>query len=315
MVYRFILLFAIAMLSSGCVLTQSQLVPSLVEIEYQKVKSPKSHGIKAKVEFVTLKEERGFQRSFESWITNVLGKESEVRTGNIDRIKSEQRTSEHWSTKDRIRAGNILNIDTLIEVDYGIASRVVENPYEYKRIKGIEIVEHCTKKTYLLNFSVKLTNIETGAIGYSGNFSADDGWEDCAQNSWPIPPIDTEMYNKVWKDIVGQLNKKLRPHLTDSMLIKVSIMAHDSSNMPKDVESNFKQALKFFQVGLNEEACRKIEESLKIYNSSVALYYNFGVCSEINNDFASAKYAYEKANSFSSSIEQKTLIKAALNRI
>ncbi len=209
--------------------------------------------------------------------------------------------------EDSMTLGRLSGVDTVLS---GQVSRPSFNSSIYKEDRKSCIVENdegdCTKyRNYQAScrndeskfeYSIRAINVETGDIvfikSYDGrvenSYCADKGESGIAYNDMMAMAMDKAI-NKMRNDVA--------PY---EVWVTIDLMKEDESGLKGNPAAYqyFENGLKLAGDNLIDAACEQFQFAESAYKESPAVYYNLGVCRELEQNFEEALSLYSQAKVF-----------------
>ncbi|RLJ70720.1 hypothetical protein BCF55_1002 [Hydrogenivirga caldilitoris] len=247
---------------------------------------------------------------------NVEGKPyfSLVSRNEIDKVVNELKFSSSGFTGESSELGRLLKAEGLLTgvVEYASGTGTYyEKRFRCTKTKGSGLIKECVDaveypvrcRTYELEFSMvpKLISVERGKILYSRRITRHYTEKHCDDYGYP-PPSFSRMLDRAKGEAIRELIEDIAPH-------PVTVVAEfiDDDEGVKD-RNSFEKAIELAEDGRVEEACSLFRA---IKGDAYALFYNKGLCAELEGKLESAEELYRKALL----IREDERIRRALNRV
>ncbi len=160
---------------------------------------------------------------------------------------------------------------------------------------------NCKKRVAIYSLGVKLVDVEAGVIKYAQAFNGKAENKACSDSSRTLTGKG-ELLQIAQNEALNKFRKEVAPYI-DTLVVT---LLESTDNLKSDkAQEKFKSGLKFAEAQRMNRAC-------EIWND-VSLFYNQGVCLEIDGDFVGALYLYNKADRLLN--EPNELISMALKRV
>ncbi len=167
----------------------------------------------------------------------------------------------------------------------------------------------CTKWSASFSVTPKYVEVESGKILYSKNIFKEARASTCLDSDKTFigeEALKEEVQLRALEDII----KDIAPHY-DSL--NIALMDSTDGLHSSDDKKRLETGIEFAHAGRLDRACELWGEARTSLDSSVALLYNLGVCSEATGDLKAAQELYRKAERLIPK-PVKDII-AALNRV
>jgi len=234
----------------------------------------------------------------------------------LDKIINEQRmvsSSGYFDENDAVRLGKLSGADTLI---MGSASMPPTSSRYYRKAVDYCLDKKCTKKetrhkscvdmSTNVDLTLKAVSVQRGSIIFTQTYSGKASDTDCGERH---SKNDTDLRNEAMGQILANLRKDVAPY---QVKISIEFMDKDDS-MNSATKARLEEAMEYIRQERVDRACEIFKDALAGDTNSPALYYNMGVCAEIEGDLDKAEDLYKLS-------ERKTakpmrLISGAINRV
>jgi hypothetical protein len=180
--------------------------------------------------------------------------------------------------------------------------------YQGECLRWRNYTVNCTQRDAYFSCSPKLIDVTTGRIIYSRNLSGTATSSGCKDTN-PIRG-KTELLEQAKSTVKRQLRNDIAP---TRFTQEITIMDSKAGITSKDAVKKMKQGIAYARKERLDAACELWEEARMLAPDSPSIFYNLGVCSEINGDYAAALHSYKKADKLLGEPDDK--ITAALKRV
>ena len=170
----------------------------------------------------------------------------------------------------------------------------------------------CFNQSVGVEFNIRFVSVETAKSPYQGNYSASSNNYFCSDKGSKIP-------NQRLKDIafnksVEKMRKDIAPYRQQ---VTIVLLDEDDGSELDDHDKAlelFEKAIKLVENGNIDRGCSFFKQASSKYAKSPAIYYNLGVCAELQSNLSQALSFYEAAQN---NIDEEPLpqIPKAINRI
>ncbi len=175
---------------------------------------------------------------------------------------------------------------------------------------GVEYYEvTCNNSEAAVAYQLRITNIETGHSVLSKTYQANVNEQTCKK-----PSSLQSLQKRVISRTLEELRRDIAPY---RIWTTIELMESDKSDLSENTEAykQFRKGLAFIDNDHPDirNGCGAFNQAAAAYGESAAIYYNLGVCAELESDNASAKIYFERAQSKLK--EPSGLVTQALTRI
>jgi len=182
------------------------------------------------------------------------------------------------------------------------------NAYQGKCLRWRNYTVRCTKRDAYFSCSPKLIEVATGRIIYSRNLSGTASSSGC-KDTTPARG-KTELIEAAKSIVKMQLRNDIAP---TRFTQEITLMDSKAGITSKDAKKKLKQGIAYARKERLDAACELWQEAGTLAPESPSIFYNLGVCAEINGDYTAALRLYKKADNLLG--EPDDTITAALKRI
>ena len=161
----------------------------------------------------------------------------------------------------------------------------------------------CTKQVAKLGLKLRIINVSTSRVKVEGyELQQDNAYCSDRGNRRDY----NAMYDTIFPYILRQVRKDIAPYY-QSVDIKLLHKPDDGLKDNKPALEKLENGIVFFRAGQTERGCEAFRQAAGLYGSSHVIYYNLGVCGEINGDFDEALAMYNRAENVSP-VDRKILV-------
>ncbi len=248
-----------------------------------------------------------------------------LNRSDLDAIISEQKNANSilFDDDEIVELGQLAKVQTIItgQVQKPILSRSSYSEtrstlvcLEYSQYScvnwGVDYYEvTCNHSEAAVAYQLRITNIETGHSVLSKTYQANVNEQTCR-----APSSLQSLQRRVISRTLNELRRDIAPY---HIWTTIELMESDKSDLSNNDEAykQFKKGLAFIDNDHPDirNGCGAFNQAAAAYGDSAAVYYNLGVCAELESDTASAKIYFEKAHSKLN--EPSKLVTQALTRI
>ncbi len=169
----------------------------------------------------------------------------------------------------------------------------------------------CTKKSTNFELTARAVSVSKGSIVFSKTYSGNATNQFC-EDSPQREKSDADLAQAAWTQAMNTMRHDVAPY---EVQIEISLMKGDDSDLKKHKKAHelLKSGLDFADEHRLDRGCQQFTKALAFYNESPALYYNNGVCAEVDGDLDKAVTYYRKADQLT--LKPVKTIAVALHRI
>lgn len=234
----------------------------------------------------------------------------------LDKIIEEQNmvsSSGYFNENDAVRLGKLSGADTLIMGSVNqphVSSRHYRKAVDYCMDKKCTQKEtryiSCVDRAANVDLTLKAVSVRRGSIIFTQNYSGKASNTDCGEER---SKNEADLRNEAIGQILNNLRKDVAPY---QVTLSIEFMDEDDY-MNSATKSKLEGAMEYIKQRRVDRACEIFKDALAGDANSPALYYNLGVCAEIDGDLDKAEALYNQS-------ERKTakpirLISEAINRV
>ncbi|MFZ5524537.1 MAG: CsgG/HfaB family protein [Pseudomonadota bacterium] len=234
----------------------------------------------------------------------------------LDKIMDEQRmvsSSGYFDENDAVKLGKLSGADTLI---MGSVSKPPISVRYYRKAVDYCLDKKCTKKETRykscadmvtnIDLTLKAVSVQQGTIIFTQTYAGKASDTDCGGAGGKN---ETDLRNQAIKQILNDLRKDVAPY---SVMLSIEFMDKDDSMSPA-TKAKLEGAMEYIRQKRVDRACEIFRDALAGDTNSPALYYNLGVCAEIEGDLDKAEDLYHQSDR--KAAKPIRLISEAINRV
>jgi len=261
-----------------------------------------------------------FTAQVESYLSNITVRDTPyfqvLEREMLDKIIDEQRmvsSSGYFDENDAVKLGKLSGADTLI---MGSVSMPPVSAHHYR--KAVEYCkdknctrketryESCLDKSANVDLTLKAVSVQQGTIIFTQTYSGKDSNTVCGDKRGKN---ETDLQNEAIRQILNNLRKDVAPY---SVVLNIEFMEKDDS-MSSATKAKLKGAMEYIKQKRVDRACEIFKDAIASDTNSPALYYNVGVCAEIDGDLDRAENLYNQSDR--KAAKPIRLISEAINRV
>ena len=150
---------------------------------------------------------------------------------------------------------------------------------------------HCTKSQSSIAFQIRISDVENGQAILAKTYTGANSDDTCS-----TPPSLAQMQQQSIRQALANVRQDIAPYYIS---VTIELMEKDNSDL-----SDQKEAQEYFDLGLEfinadtpsiQKGCGYFHQAASRYGESAAIYYNLGVCTEIEGDINKAQSYYLQA--------------------
>lgn len=265
----------------------------------------------------------GFSSLLESLIANKRVYEEPyftvVSRNELNRILDEQKLqySGLVDKKSTVKVGNLIGVQAIISGNI-IDASFNKSSYYVTRYKCLdkkckelrEYLVRCTKGTYNLDISIKISDVEYGDIIYADTFNKTRTYNHCKDQSGSLPNFGNIM-SDFSNDISHKFISKISP---TKKIMSVELLDSPEISYSDKQEKLLEYSLKYIESARYDKAEQLLSELLtSTEDKCYVAAYNLGVVKESKGEYKLAKQLYDLADELV--LEPNDIINEAVNRI
>jgi len=234
----------------------------------------------------------------------------------LDKIMDEQRmvsSSGYFDESDAVKLGRLSGADTLV---MGSASLPPASSRYYRKAVDYCLDKQCTKKetrykscvdmSANVDLTLKAVSVQRGSIIFTQTYSGKASNTDCGERR---SKNETDLRNEAIGKILTSLRKDMAPY---QVTLSIEFMDKDDI-MNSTTKAKLEGAMEYIKQKRVDRACEIFKDALAGDSNSPALYYNLGVCAEIEGELDKAEDLYKQSER--KSAKPIRLISDAINRV
>ncbi len=264
-----------------------------------------------------------------------------VEREQLEAIIREQQLGEQGLLADDtvVEAGHLVGVDTLITGS--VRPRSSEHTYNYSDVEKVSCqvntdypacicveqdtqgnctarereyhVSHkCTRHEFFAEVSVRAIDVKSSRHKFSRTYQERDEYTQCDNLLFAIFARPQDLEAQVYERIFSAMRRDLAPY---RVKVTLDFMSSDNSQLKrnKPAAQLLKNGLTYVEDGQVTRACQLFTQAVSMYGESPALYYNLGICAEIENDLSRALAFLKKADQLHGKSHKK--INKAVQRV
>ncbi len=242
-----------------------------------------------------------------------------VSRNELNRILEEQKLqySGLIDKNSTVKVGNLIGVQAMISGNVIDASFNKSSYYATryrcldKKCKELrEYLVRCTKGTYNLNISLKMSDVEFGDIIYADTFNKARTYNHCKDEAGSLPNFGTIM-SSFSNDIANSFISKISP---TKKIMSVELLDEPEIDYNDKQDKLLEYSLKYIESARYDKAEQLLSELLTSTNDKCYVAaYNLGVVKESKGEYKLAKQLYDLADSLV--LEPNDVINEAVKRI
>ncbi len=154
-------------------------------------------------------------------------------------------------------------------------------------------VINCTNSESSVRFQVHITDVSTGKQILSKTYSGQQQSDVCDQN----PPSLATLQKGALRSALRDLRHDIAPY---DIRLTIELMEFDDSGMPQKAQTHLDKGVAFINTKHPnvKRGCAEFQKGVSTFGKSPALFYNSGVCQEIQGNLERAADLYTHAEQF-----------------
>ena len=183
--------------------------------------------------------------------------------------------------------------------------------YKIYRVQCIKQIAKLELKLRIINVSTSLVKVK-GYEAQQDNKYCPDGGGGLDTGGDPLSIIASiasiamsgtrkdfnKMHEEMFTDILRQVRQDIAPYY-QSLNIKLLHKPDDGLKNNEAALQKLEEGIERFKIKQTELGCEAFRQAAGFYGGSHVIYYNLGVCSELNSDFDEALAMYQRAENVS----------------
>ena len=223
-----------------------------------------------------------------------------------DIIKEQRMVSESglFNEKDMVKLGKLSGVDTVVN-GFVKWPKLETTSFNQERSYCVQTDKNgqcarwgtkqvsCRKQESNFDVTIKAISVEKGDITFSKNYIGTDNNIYCSDSG--SQKTASELAQNAIDSAMSHMREDIAPYI---IVMTIELMTDDDSALDdnKEAYALFESGIQFADSKRMDRACEKFRAATAIYDKSPALYYNLGVCAEINGDLDKALSLHRHAD-------------------